>query len=237
MRKGIFTTGLRDGIPIALGYLAVSFSFGIAAVAAGLSPLEAILISMTNLTSAGQFAGIGIITAGGSFFELALSQFVINLRYSLMGISLSQKLDKSFTSPKRAVLGHALTDEIFGVSVSRTKPVTALYFLGLALLPYIGWSLGTALGSIFGELLNPMLRDALSVAIYGMFIAIIVPEAKNSVKTAFIILLAIAISCVIYYVPFFGFISDGFSIIICAVIASVIGALLFPVKEDADDEC
>lgn len=237
MRKGIFTTGLRDGIPIALGYLAVSFSFGIAAVAAGLSPLEAILISMTNLTSAGQFAGIGIITAGGSFFELALSQFVINLRYSLMGISLSQKLDKSFTSPKRAVLGHALTDEIFGVSVSRTKPVTPLYFLGLATLPYIGWSLGTALGAVFGELLNPMLRDALSVAIYGMFIAIIVPEAKNSLKTAFIILLAVAISCVICYVPVFGFISDGFSIIICAVTASVIGALLFPVKEDTDDEC
>lgn len=237
MRKGIFTTGLRDGIPIALGYLAVSFSFGIAAVAAGLSPLEAILISMTNLTSAGQFAGIGIITAGGSFFELALSQFVINLRYSLMGISLSQKLDKSFTAPKRAVLGHALTDEIFGVSVSRTKPVTPLYFLGLATLPYIGWSLGTALGAVFGELLNPMLRDALSVAIYGMFIAIIVPEAKNSLKTAFIILLAVAISCVICYVPVFGFISDGFSIIICAVTASVIGALLFPVKEDTDDEC
>ena len=237
MRKSIFTTGLRDGIPIALGYLAVSFSFGIAAVAAGLSPLEAILISMTNLTSAGQFAGIGIITAGGSYFELALSQFVINLRYSLMGISLSQKLDKSFTSPKRAVLGHALTDEFFGVRVSRTKPVTPLYFLGLATLPYIGWSLGTALGAVFGELLNPTLRDALSVAIYGMFIAIIIPEAKNSLKTAFIILLAVAISCVICYVPVFGFISDGFSIIICAVIASVIGALLFPVKEDTDDGC
>lgn len=237
MKKSIFTTGLRDGIPIALGYLAVSFSFGIAAVAAGLSPIEAILISMTNLTSAGQFAGIGIITAGGSYFELALSQFVINLRYSLMGISLSQKLDKSFTTPKRAILGHALTDEIFGVAVSRTKPVTPLYFLGLAFLPYIGWSLGTALGAIFGELLNPMLRDALSVAIYGMFIAIIVPEAKNSIKTALIILLAVAISCVIYYVPVFDFISDGFAIIICAVVASVVGAVLFPIKEESDDGC
>ena len=124
MKKSVFITGLRDGIPIALGYLAVSFSFGIAAVAAGLSPLEALFISMTNLTSAGQFAGIGIITAGGSYFELAISQFIINLRYSLMGISLSQRLDKSFTRGKRAVLGHALTDEIFGVAVSRTTPVT-----------------------------------------------------------------------------------------------------------------
>ena len=237
MRKSIFRAGLYDGIPIALGYLAVSFSFGIAAVAAGLSPWEAILVSMTNLTSAGQFAGIGIITAGGSYFELALSQFVINLRYSLMGISLSQKLDKSFTAPKRAILGHALTDEIFGVSVSRAKPVTPVYFLGLSVLPYVGWSLGTALGAIFGELLNPMLRDALSVAIYGMFIAIIVPEAKNSLKTALIILLAVAISCVIFYVPALGFISDGFSVIICAVIASVIGAVVFPIKEDTDDGC
>ena len=104
MKKSVFITGLRDGIPIALGYLAVSFSFGIAAVAAGLSTLEALLISMRNLTSAGQFAGIGIITAGGSYFELAISQFIINLRYSLMGISLSQRLDKSFTRGKRAVL-------------------------------------------------------------------------------------------------------------------------------------
>ncbi|MEE0409932.1 MAG: AzlC family ABC transporter permease [Clostridia bacterium] len=232
-----YNRGRTAGIPIALGYLSGSFTFGIMAVSYGLSWWQAVLISMTTVTSAGQFAGIGIITAGGSFFELALSQFVINLRYSLMGISLSQKLDKSFTAPKRAVLGHALTDEIFGVSVSRTKPVTPLYFLGLATLPYIGWSLGTALGAVFGELLNPTLRDALSVAIYGMFIAIIVPEAKNSLKTAFIILLAVAISCVICYVPVFGFISDGFSIIICAVTASVIGALLFPVKEDTDDGC
>ena len=236
MRKSIFLTGLQDGIPIALGYLAVSFSFGIAAVAAGLSPFEAILISMTNLTSAGQFAGIGIITAGGSYFELALSQFVINLRYSLMGISLSQKLHKSFSGGKRAVLGYALTDEIYAVAVSRTKPVTPIYFFGLALLPYIGWSLGTGLGAVFGKLLGEALCSALSVAIYGMFIAIIVPAARDSVKTAIIVMMAIASSCVIYYVPFFDFISDGFSIIICAVIASVLGALIFPVAEASDED-
>lgn len=232
MKRSIFTTGVRDGIPIALGYIAVSFSFGIAAVAAGLSPIEALLISMTNLTSAGQFAGIGIITAGGSYFELALSQFIINLRYSLMGISLSQKLAPSFKMPQRAILGHAFTDEIFGVAASRTKPVTPIYFFGLALLPYIGWSLGTILGAMFGELLDATLRDALSVAIYGMFIAIIVPEAKNSIKTAVIILVAVIISCVIRYVPVFGFISDGFSIIICAVAASCLGAILFPVEDN-----
>lgn len=236
MRTNIFKTGLIDGIPIALGYLAVSFSFGIAAVAAGLSPVEAILISMTNLTSAGQFAGINIIASGGSYFELALSQFFINLRYSLMGISLSQKLDKTFKPLQRILLGHALTDEIYAVAVSRTKPVRPIYFFGLAALPYIGWALGTAAGALFGTLLPEMLCSALSVAIYGMFIAIIVPAVKNDFKTGIITLVAIFISCILYYVPAFDGVSGGFSIIICAVLASVIGAVLFPVKEDSEDE-
>ncbi len=235
MRRNLFFTGIVDGVPIALGYLAVAFSFGIAAVAGGLTPLEAVLISMTNLTSAGQFAGLGIITAGGSYFELGLSQFVINLRYSLMGISLSQKLDKSFKRLHTIVLGYALTDEIYAVAVSRTKPVRPIYFLGLATLPYIGWSLGTLLGAVFGQLLPEMLCSALAVAIYGMFIAIVMPETKKCYKTAIITLLAILLSCVIYYAPVFSSISSGFSVIICAVVASAVGALIFPAKEDIAD--
>ncbi len=236
MKRDIFKTGLVDSIPIALGYLAVSFSFGIAAVAAGLSPIEALIISMTNLTSAGQFAGLGIIASGGSYFELGLSQLVINLRYSLMGISLSQKLDKSFSRKKCAALGFGLTDEIFAVASSRHKPVTAVYFLGLAMLPYIGWAGGTAIGAFFGSLLPDMLCSALSVAIYGMFIAIIVPASKESGKVAIVTATAIAISCVIYYVPVFDRVSSGFSIIICAVVASAIGAVIYPVKEGSADE-
>ncbi len=236
MKRTIFTTGLSDGIPIALGYLAVSFSFGIAAVAAGLSPLEAVLISMTNLTSAGQFAGINIIASGGTYLEMALSQIIINLRYSLMGISLSQKLDKSFTRLHSVMLGHALTDEIFAVAASRTKPVRPIYFLGLATLPYLGWALGTAAGAFFGELLPEMLCSALSVAIYGMFIAIVVPEFKKNRDTAVITLVAVILSCVLYYVPTFDRVSSGFAIIICSVIASGLGALIFPVKEGSDDE-
>ncbi len=235
MRRNLFLTGIVDGIPIALGYLAVAFSFGIAAVAGGLTSIEAVLISMTNLTSAGQFAGLGIITAGGSYFELGLSQFIINLRYSLMGISLSQKLDKSFKRIHALVLGYALTDEIYAVAVSRTKPVRPIYFFGLATLPYIGWALGTLLGAVFGQLLPEMLCSALAVAIYGMFIAIVIPDAKKCRKTAMITLLAILISCVIYYVPVFDAVSSGFSVIICAVVASVVGALIFPVEEDATD--
>ena len=236
MKRDIFKTGIIDSIPIALGYLAVSFSFGIAAVAAGLSPAEAIIISMTNLTSAGQFASIGIITAGGSYFELALSQLVINLRYSLMGISLSQKLDKSFSPKKCAVLGFALTDEIFAVASSRHKPVSAMYFFGLSVLPYLGWAGGTAAGAVFGALLPDILCSALSVAIYGMFIAIVVPAAQENFKIALVSAIAITISCVIYYMPSLSGISSGFSIIICAVVASVIGAILYPVTEGADNE-
>lgn len=234
--NSIFKTGLKDGLPIALGYLAVSFSFGIAATMAGLAPWEAILISMTNLTSAGQFAGIGIIVAGGSLIEMAISQFVINLRYALMGISLSQKLDTSFSRMHTLILGHANTDEIFAMAASRTKPVRPLYFFGLALLPYCGWALGTALGALFGALLPASLCSALSVAIYGMFIAIITPEVKKDLATLLVVLLAIAISAVLYYVSAFDGVGSGFAIIICAVIASAAGAVIFPKKEDTCDE-
>ena len=235
-KKSLFKTGLKDGLPIGTGYLAVSFSFGIAAVAAGLSPWQAILISMTNVTSAGQFAGIGIIAAAGSYFEIALSQLIINLRYALMSISLSQKLDTSFKQRHTLVLGHMNTDEIFAVAVSRTKPIRPIYFLGLSTLPYIGWSLGTAMGAYFGALLPEDLCAALAVAIYGMFIAIIVPEEKKELSVLCITLLSVAISCCIYYIPIFDGITSGFSIIICAVIASAIGALIFPKKEAAEDE-
>lgn len=235
MKRSILRTGITDSIPIALGYLAVSFSFGIAAVAAGLTPIEALLISMTNLTSAGQFAGIGIISASGSVFEMALSQLIINLRYSLMGISLSQKLDKSFKRLYCVVLGHALTDEIFAVASSRTTPVRPIYFAGLAIFPYICWSLGTIIGAVFGTLLPQMLTSALAVAIYGMFIAIIVPEMKASKNVLITTLIAIALSCIIYYMPQLDGISSGFSIIICSVLASLLGAIVFPVKEDNNE--
>ncbi len=232
MKKTLFIAGLTDGIPIAAGYFAVSFSFGIAAVAAGLAPLEALIISMTNLTSAGQFAAIGIISGGGSYIEMALSQLVINLRYSLMGLSLSQKLDSSFSRLHSLLLGHAVTDEIFAVAMSRPKKIRPLYFLGLTALPYIGWSAGTAAGAFLGALLPDALRSALSVSLYGMFIAIIVPAAKKERPILIVTAAAIAISCIIRYVPAFSFISSGFSIIICAVAASAIGACLFPADED-----
>ena len=234
MKKTLFLTGLRDGIPIAAGYFAVSFSFGIAAVAAGLAPFEALLISMTNLTSAGQFAAIGIIAGGGSYIEMAMTQFVINLRYALMSLSLSQKLDRSFSRLHSLILGHAVTDEIFAVAMSRSGRLRPIYFLVLAALPYIGWSGGTAAGAFLGALMPETLTAALSVSLYGMFIAIIVPAAKKERPVLIVTLISIAASFAIYYIPALDFISSGFSIIICAVIASAIGALLFPADEEGE---
>ena len=230
MKKQSFTRGLLHGVPICLGYLAVSFGFGIFAVSNGLSILEAILISMLNLTSAGQLAGAPIIAVGGSLFELALTQFTINLRYALMSVSLSQRLDKNVRLHHRFLIGFANTDEIFAVSVSQPDKVSREYMYGLMLLPYCGWALGTALGAVAGSLLPPLVTAALGVAIYGMFIAIVVPAAKSHIPTALCVLTAIAMGCVFYYVPILKVVPPGFVIIIAAVAASALFAALRPVS-------
>lgn len=232
-----FLTGLRDGIPIGLGYLSVSFTFGIMAASYGIPLGYTLLISMTNLTSAGQLAGIGIIHAGGGLAEMALTQLVINLRYALMSLSLSQKLDGGFNLFHRLAVSFGITDEIFAVASSKKGDVSPRYMYGLIMIPYIGWAAGTALGTLAGNLLPEMLRNALGIALYGMFIAIVVPPAKKRPKLLAVIGIAVGLSCLIRFVPVFSFISDGFSIIICTLIAATAGALLFPVvTEDADDE-
>ena len=232
-----FLTGLRDGIPIGLGYLSVSFTFGIMAASYGIPLGYTLLISMTNLTSAGQLAGIGIIHAGGGLAEMALTQLVINLRYALMSLSLSQKLDGGFNLFHRLAVSFGITDEIFAVASSKKGDVSPRYMYGLIMIPYIGWAAGTALGTLAGNLLPEILRNALGIALYGMFIAIVVPPAKKRPKLLAVIGIAVGLSCLIRFVPVFSFISDGFSIIICTLIAATAGALLFPVvTEDADDE-
>ena len=224
-----YKEGLRDGVPIGLGYLSVSFGFGIAVVAGGLSPLIAILISMTNLTSAGQLAGLGIILAGGGMVEMALTQLVINVRYSLMALSLSQRLDKSFTTPFRMLLSCFITDEIFAVASTKSERVGRRYFAGLSTAPYIGWTVGTALGALAGAILPNIVRNSLGLMLYGMFIAIIIPPARRERGVLFAVCTAVALSCIFYYVPLFDFLSGGFSLIISAVVASVLAAVFFPV--------
>lgn len=223
--------GSLDGMPIGLGYFPVSFSFGILAVSHGLTWWEALLISMTNLTSAGQFAGLSIMVAGGSFVEMAIAQLIINLRYSLMSISLSQKIDSTINGIFRWLTGFAVTDEIFVMAMNKKGSIGRNYFLGLFTMPYIGWSFGTLIGALCGQILPTIITSALGIALYGMFIAIIVPAIKNNHKTLIAVVIAIALSCIFKWVPFFNKISIGFVIIICAVVASALCAYFLPIEE------
>ncbi len=237
MKKQAYTfrEGLRDGLPIGIGYLSVSFGFGIAVVAAGLDPLVALIISMTNETSAGQMAGLSIIMAAGSLIEMALTQLIINVRYSLMAISLSQRLDASFTTPWRMLLSFSITDEIFAVASTKREKVGVRYFSGLALSPYAGWALGTLLGALAGSLLPDVIRNSLGLMLYGMFLAIIIPPARRERGVLFAVCVAVGLSCILYYVPLFDFISSGFALIISAVIAAALAAWIFPVASPAEE--
>lgn len=220
-----FSQGLKDGIPIGLGYLSVSIGIGIAASAGGLYVITALLMSMTNLTSAGQAAGISIIAAGGSLIELALVQLVINLRYALMGISLTQRLDNSFTTGKRLFLGAFITDEIYAVASSR-ESVSTKYMLGLAIIPYLGWAIGTLVGASAGMILPTSVTVALGMALYGMFIAIVVPAMKKSRDITLAVCIAAVLSTLFKVLPFLSFISYGFAVILSSVIAAAITAFL-----------
>ena len=233
MKRKDFKQGIQDGIPIALGYVSVSFTFGLMAAASGLKWWQTILISMTNLTSAGQFAGLEIMVAGGTMVEMALTQLVINLRYALMSLSLSQKVDKTMDVLNRLITSFGVTDEIFAVSMSRKKAVSKYYMYGLSAMPYIGWAGGTAMGALLGGVLPEIVSSALGIAIYGMFLAIIIPQARDDLPCLKVILIAVAMSCCFQWIPGLNKLSSGFVIIICAVTASAIGAFLYPIEEEA----
>lgn len=230
-----FRKGIHDGLPICFGYFAVSFAFGIFSVKLGLSVAETTLISLFNLTSAGQLAAVPIIAAGGSFIELALSQLVINARYSLMSVSLSQKLDSSIRIRDRFIIAFANTDEIFAVSSAQQGLVGRKYMLGLALAPILGWTFGTLFGAIAGNVLPQILVSALGIAIYAMFIAIVVPVAKINKGVLTASVAAVALSVLLYYAPVLSDIPSGFSIIIIAVIVSSVMALTKPLGEEESD--
>ena len=231
-----FKIGFFDGIPIGLGYLSVSFAFGIFAVAEGLSIWQTVLISMLNLTSAGQLAGAPIIACGGSFFELGLTQLVINLRYSLMSVSLSQRLGGSVRMRDRFLISFANTDEVFAVSSGRGEMLGRRYFYGLIIPPYLGWTFGTLFGAVAGNILPSLAINALGIAIYAMFIAIIVPVMRKSVTTALAAVSAIALSCLFFYTPVLKEIPSGFVIVICAVSISALFALIAPIPDEEEAE-
>ena len=225
-----FRKGILQGIPIALGYLSVSFGFGIMAVRAGLSVSAAVAISITNVTSAGQAAGVGVIAAGGSYLEMALTQLTINFRYALMGFSLSQKLDKTFRLPQRMAAAFGITDEIFAVASAQSGTICPTYMYGLILIAFLGWTLGTLLGAAAGQILPKFIIDAMGIVLYGMFLAIIVPVSRK--KKSVLAVVALAAACSILFRYVFTAVSSGFAIILCAVLASIFGAIVFPIPEE-----
>lgn len=231
-RKQAFIGGVKAGVPIALGYFAVSFTFGMMAVQSGLTVWQSTLISLTNLTSAGQFASLAIITAGGSLLELALNQLVINLRYLLMGFSISQKLDPNYPFFHKFFVAFGITDEIYAVSASRPGKNSPYYHYGAMAMAIPGWTIGTLIGAAAGQILPQIVMSALSVAIYGMFLAIIIPPAKKNRFLIPVILSAMALGCVFKYVPGLNRISEGFVVIIITVLVSALAAVIRPVRED-----
>lgn len=234
MKKNKFVEGIKDGIPIGLGYLSVAFAFGIFSVESGLTVWQTLLISMLNVTSAGQLAGVPIIAAGGSVAEMAISQLVINARYALMSVSLSQKLGKSVRLIDRFLISFVNTDEVFAVASGKKGTVGRVYLYGLILTPYLGWSIGTMVGAAAGNILPTSVISALGIAIYGMFVAIVVPVMRENKNTAICASSAIILSCIFYYIPYLTKIPSGFTIIICAVLASGIFAVIAPVEAEEE---
>lgn len=230
--------GLRDGMPIGIGYFAISFAVGVFASSLGFSWLEALAVSMLNFTSAGEIAALPIIAAGGSLIELALTQIVINSRYALMSISLSQRLGDSIRLRDRFLLAFFNGDEIFALVCAKESLVGKKYFYALAVLPYLGWSFGTLVGSVVGDLLPPFLVDALSVALYAMLITIITQASKTSKSTLVCVLVAIAVSCLCSYLPLLDNVPHGIVVVVISVIISAVFALVAPIsqKDPWDEE-
>lgn len=234
--KVAFKKGIVAGIPIALGYFAVAFTFGMMAVQGGLSIGQSVLISLTNVTSAGQFAGLDIILAQGTLWEMALTQLIINLRYCLMSLAISQKLDKRFKFFHRFFIAFGMTDEIFGVSAASPGKSSPFFHYGAMLVAIPGWTIGTLVGAVAGSVLPAMIISALNVAIYGMFLAIIIPPAKKNKTLVWVIILAMALSAAFHYIPGLNKISSGFVIIIVTVIVAALASVLRPIKDEPEKE-
>ena len=226
-----FSAGSKDGMPVAIGYFSVSFGFGALAVTCGLEVLQATLISLTNLTSAGQFAGLTVIAASASLMDMVLTQAVINSRYALMGLALSQKLGREITTIPRLVISFFITDEIFALAMERTRALTIQYMMGLAALPILGWVGGTLFGAAASSVLPLSVRTALGVALYGMFIAIVVPQCRREKPFLVAAGIAAGLSCMVQWVPLLQGLSAGIAIVLCTVIAAAACAVLYPIEE------
>ncbi len=233
-RRGeLFRAGFRCGAPIMLGYAPVSFAFAVTAVAGGLPWPVALLISLSNFTSAGQVAGANLMMTGAPLPEIGVTVFIINIRYFLMSLSLSQKL-QSMPVMKRLLAANGVTDEIFFLAMQQKGQLSGWFFAGLAAGPYLGWTAGTLLGGLAGAVLPAALSSALGIALYGMFIAIVIPPAKKSHPVALVTAGAVLLACLFRYMPGLKLLPSGWALILCAVAAAAAGAFFFPVGEETD---
>ena len=230
-----YRTGVSRGLPVGMGYFSVSFGFGAMAVSQGVNAWDATLISLSNLTSAGQFAGLTVIVAAATLLEMVLTQLIINSRYALMSLALSQRMGQRIGFLPRLVIAFFNTDEIFALAMARHEPLTVPFMLGLGTLPIIGWTLGTLSGALAGSVLPPSIQAALGVMLYGMFIAIVVPPAKKEKEILAAVILALVLSSCFSWIPLLKQVSAGIAIVICTVAAAAICAALFPIKEDEED--
>ena len=229
-----YRTGVSRGLPVGMGYFSVSFGFGAMAVAQGVSAANATLISASNLTSAGQFAGLTLIVAAATLWEMVLTMLVINSRYSLMSLALSQRMGEKIGILPRLLIAFFNTDEIFALAMAREVPLTVPFLLGLGTLPIVGWTMGTLSGALAGSVLPENIRAALGVMLYGMFVAIVVPPAKKERNVLMAVILALVLSSLFTWVPALQKISAGISIVICTVAAAAVCAWLFPVKDEEE---
>jgi predicted branched-subunit amino acid permease len=227
-----YRAGMKAGMPVCIGYFSVSFGFGAMAISQSLSILQAILISASNLTSAGQFAGLTVIATGATLIEMVLTQLVINSRYALMSLALGQRLGPQVGIDQRLAVAFFNTDEVFALGMSRFGTLTSAYFLGAGTVAALGWIGGTAFGAIAGSLLSASVRTALGIMLYGMFIAIVVPQARSEKPMAICLVLALVFSCLFTWLPVLKDVSAGLAIVICTVAAAAICALAFPIPEE-----
>lgn len=236
MRKNEFVQGLKDGLPICLGYFSVSVAFGMTTVLVGMPLWAAVLISLTNLTSAGQFAGANLMLAGGNMMELGLTTLVINIRYFLMSLSVSQKVERKMSMKERLAVSFGITDEIFAVSMQHKGELSTPYMAGLIITPILGWTGGTLAGGAATSVMPEALSSALGIALYGMFIAVIVPPAREERSVLFTVILAILASLAFTYLPILRNLGSGWSIIIITIAVSAVAAWLFPRKPEEVEE-
>lgn len=235
MRKNEFVQGLKDGLPICLGYFSVSVAFGMTTVLAGMPLWAAVLISLTNLTSAGQFAGANLMIAGGNMLELGLTTLVINIRYFLMSLSVSQKVERKMSMKERLAVSFGITDEIFAVSMQHKGELSTPYMAGLVITPVLGWTGGTLAGGIATSFMPEALSSALGIALYGMFIAVIIPPAREERSVLFTVILAILASLAFTYLPGLKSLGGGWSIIIITILVSAVAAWLFPREPEKEE--